>query len=398
MPERTHPPVVEQAVGHRLRELAVLFLRLGVTAFGGPAAHIAMMEEEVVRRRGWLSSEEFLDLLGATNLIPGPNSTEMAIHIGFKRAGWAGLLVAGACFIVPAATITLALSWVYVRFGKLPQAGGALYGIKPVMIAIVLQALWSLGRSAVKTRPLGLVGVAAALSAIVGLEELIVLFGGGLISALMPAKAAPVKSPPREEPPPKSNVAVLGLAGAAGAAGASSGAISSWSLFAVFAKIGSVLFGSGYVLLAFLRSDLVERRHWMTEGQLVDAIAVGQLTPGPVFTTATFVGYVINGFSGAAAATLGIFAPAFIFVAASGPLLPKLRASRRAGAFLDGVNVASLGLMAVVTVQLGRAALADVVTILIAVSAAVLLSKWKVNSAWLIVGGAIAGIMTSGLR
>ncbi len=377
----------------RLLELAMLFLRLGMTAFGGPAAHIAMMQEEVVQRRKWLSSEEFLDLLGATNLIPGPNSTEMAIHIGHRRAGWAGLVVAGMCFIVPAAAITLGFAWVYVRFGTVPRVGGVLYGIKPVMIAVVAQALWGLGRSAVKSKALAALGIAAAVAVAVGAPELVVLFGGGFLAAAFLAR------PSGGEKPSASNAVGLGI-GLTGAAGAASSAVaaSPWSLLLVFAKIGSVLFGSGYVLLAFLRDDLVEHRHWMTEGQLVDAVAVGQLTPGPVFTTATFIGYVIDGFGGAAAATLGIFLPAFVFVAFSGLLIPRLRASRRAGAFLDGVNVASLALMGVVTVQLGRAALVDAVTVVLAAVSAVLLVKWKVSSAWLIVGGGLVGVAASMLR
>jgi chromate transporter len=382
----------------RLVELAVLFLRLGVTAFGGPAAHIAMMEEEVVRRRAWLSSEEFLDLLGATNLIPGPNSTELAIHIGHKRAGWAGLLVAGACFIVPAALITLVLAVVYVRFGKVPRAMGVLYGIKPVVIAVVVQALWNLGRSAMKTKRLAALGIAGVVAAAAGVSELVVLFGGGLIAIALSTPSFE-KAASRDEKPTTKKSSVVGLTIAStGAAGASTVvAASSWSLFLVFAKIGSILFGSGYVLLAFLRADLVESRHWMTESQLVDAVAVGQLTPGPVFTTATFVGFVIHGYSGAAAATLGIFLPAFVFVALSGLLIPKVRASKRAGAFLDGVNVTSLALMAVVTVQLGRAALVDAVTVVLAASS-VLLLKWKVSSVWLIVGGALVGVAVSSLR
>jgi chromate transporter len=346
-----------------LLELALLFARLGFTAFGGPAAHIAMMEEEVVRRRRWLTSDEFLDLLGATNLIPGPNSTEMAIHIGHRRAGWLGLVVAGTCFIVPAAAITLAFAWAYVRFGTLPRAGAVLYGIKPVMIAVVLQALWSLGRSAVKTRTLGLLGVISGAAAAVGVNELLVFLASGLLAMFVLR-------------PPSVTLAIPPV-----------------SIFLVFAKIGSVLFGSGYVLLAFLRTDLVEHRHWLTEAQLLDAIAVGQVTPGPVFTTATFIGYVLRGFPGAGAATVGIFLPAFVFVALSGLLIPKLRASKRAGAFLDGVNVASLALMAVVTAQLGRAALVDWMSVLIAAASALVLVRWKLNSFWLILAGAAAGAL-----
>jgi chromate transporter len=271
-----------------------------------------------------------------------------------------------------------------------------MYGVKPVIIAVVVQALWSLGRSAVKTKPLVVLGIIAAASVFAGVEELAVLLGGGLFAMVL-SKPPIEKKPGAEKSSTKSNAFVLG-AGWMGALGASSAAsASSWSLLLVFAKIGSVLFGSGYVLLAFLRADLVERRHWMTEGQLVDAVAVGQLTPGPVFTTATFVGYLIHGFSGAAAATAGIFLPAFAFIALSGLIIPKLRSSRRAGAFLDGVNVASLSLMTVVTVQLGRAALVDAVTLLLAAGSVLLLFKWKVNSVWLIMAGAIAGAAASAL-
>lgn len=374
----------------RLLELASLFLRLGLSAFGGPAAHVAMMEQEVVRRRKWLSSEEFLDFLGATNLIPGPNSTEMAMHVGHKRAGAAGLCVAGVCFILPAAAITLAVSWAYVRFGTLPSAGGLLYGVKPVMIGVVVQALVGLARSAVKDVRLGVIGALAIVAVVLGVEELLVLFVAGAVGALSTRK--------RRDEAEGSGVAAIGGAGLVAAASAPAGAVTSWSLFLVFAKIGAVLFGSGYVLLAFLRAELVEQRGWMTEAQLVDAIAVGQITPGPVFTTATFVGYVVNGYGGAAAATVGIFLPAFLFVAASGRLVPKLRASTRASGFLDGVNVASLALMAVVTVQLGRAALVDAVAVGIGVVAAVLLVRFKVSSVWLVAGGAACGLVVSALR
>jgi chromate transporter len=368
---------------HRLVELALLFLRLGATAFGGPAAHVAMMEDEVVRRRRWLSREAFLDLLGATNLIPGPNSTELAIHVGHRRAGWPGLLVAGVCFIVPAAAIVWAIAWVYVRYGQLPAAEGVLYGVKPVVIAVVVQALWRLGRSALKTRGLVVAGIAAVALELAGIPELAVLFGTGL--------------------------AVAGARGIFGAGWRTGGA---WvlsvpslglaalgtappfqlsTLFLVFAKIGSVLFGSGYVLLAFLRSELVVRLGWLSEAQLLDAVAVGQVTPGPVFTTATFVGYVLGGHAGAAAATAGIFLPAFFFVAVSGPLVPRLRRSPAASAFLDGVNVASLALMGVVTWYLGRSAIVDAWTALLALASAVLVLRYRVNSSWLVLLGAAGG-------
>ena len=364
-----------------LRELAALFLRLGLTAFGGPAAHIAMMRQEVVERRKWLGDDEFLDLLGATNFIPGPNSTEMAIHVGHRRAGFIGLLVAGVCFIMPAALLTLGFAWLYVRFGTLPAAGATLYGIKPVIVAVVVQALWGLSRTAVKNRLLGAIASAAVLASVLGANELIVLFAGGVVSAIL-------TRPERQVAPEASRAPAFFAVPATLVA---TKAVSSTSIFLVFAKIGSVLFGSGYVLLAFLRADLVQARHWLTEGQLLDAVAVGQFTPGPVFTTATFVGYLLDGNAGAAAATLGIFAPAFVFVALSGPLIPRLRRSPRAARFLDGLNVASLALMAVVTWSLARAALVDAWTIAFVVASAMLLIRYKVNSVWLVIAGGVAG-------
>ncbi|MET0411939.1 MAG: chromate efflux transporter, partial [Polyangiaceae bacterium] len=345
-----------------LREIATLFLRLGATAFGGPAVHIAMIEDEVVARRQWLTKERFLDLLSAANLIPGPNSTELAIHIGFERRRWAGLVVAGVCFIVPAMLITAVCGWAYVRFGSLPAAGWLLYGVKPAMMVIVLQALWALLPTAARTARLRLLAGAAAIAAFAGVHELVVLFGAGLIAVLSQRRRSNAAFGAALQP--------LAPLVPAVAASATVSAVTLPSLFWVFCKTGSVLFGSGYVLLAFLRADLVERLGWLTEAQLIDAIAVGQITPGPVFTTATFVGYVLAGPSGALVATAGIFLPAFVFVALSGPLLPRLRASEGAAAFLDGVNAASLALMAVVTLQLGRAALIDVPTLLIALATA----------------------------
>ena len=369
----------------RLKELALLFLKLGTVAFGGPAAHVAMMEEEVVRRRRWLSHEEFLDLFAATNLIPGPNSTEMAIHIGHKRAGWPGLLVAGICFILPAACIVLALAGVYVRFGKLPEAAGILYGVKPVVIVVVLQALWGLGRTAVKTKVLAVTGIAVVTASFLGANELLLLFVAGAVVCIERFGVTRFTSS-------KSNPAFfLGVTfafnGASGAA-----AFGLWPLFLFFLKVGSVLFGSGYVLLAFLRADLVERWHWLTEAQLLDAVAIGQITPGPVFTTATFIGYVLAGPKGGVLATIGIFLPAFIFVAISGPLVPRMRRSPVIGAFLDGVVIASLGLMVVVTWQLLHTALVDWITLILAAASALLLFRYKTNSAWLVLGGALVGL------
>jgi chromate transporter len=354
-------------------EIARLFLRLGTTAFGGPAAHIAMMQDEVVRRRRWLSDEEFLDLVGATNLIPGPNSTELAIHIGRRRAGWPGLLIAGLCFIIPAALMVSVLAWAYVKYGSRPQLEGILYGIKPAIIAVIVQALFSLAKSALKTRGLWLLGIAAAGAAVLGVHELLVLFCAGLLWMIL-RQAMPY----------------AGMACAVVP-------VALWPLFLFFFKTGSVLFGSGYVLVAFLRADLVERWGWLTEAQLLDAIAIGQLTPGPVFTTATFIGYLLGGGAGAVVATVGIFLPAFVFVAASAPLLPRLRKSATAAAFLDGINVASLALMAVVSWELGRSALVDGLTIGIAVASAIALLQFGVNSAWLVLGGALLGLVASSL-
>lgn len=370
-----------------LAAIAGLFLRLGATAFGGPAAHIAMMHDEVVRRRRWLSDERFTDLLGATNLIPGPNSTEMAIHIGWERRRWAGLVVAGAAFIVPAMVITSLLGWAYVRYGSLPSAHWLLYGVKPVILGVVVQAIWGLVPKAARTAWLRLLGGAAAVASACGVNELVVLFSAG---ALAVAMARVVTREPRPGSVERKSFFLPVLPAAA--VGLSQ-TVTLTSLFFVFLKIGSVLFGSGYVLLAFLRADLVEKLGWLTEPQLIDAIAVGQVTPGPVFTTATFIGYVLAGPSGALVATAGIFLPAFVFVALSNPLVPRLRASSWAGAFLDGVNVASLALMAVVTVQLGRAALVDIPTVVLGAAGAFLLIRYKVNSTWLVLGGAAVGFL-----
>jgi chromate transporter len=367
-----------------LGELARLFLKLGAVSFGGPAAHVAMMEDEVVRRRGWLTREAFLDYLGATNLIPGPNSTELAIHVGRARGGWPGLLVAGACFILPAALAVGAIAWGYVRWGRLPEVTGVLYGVKPVVIAVVLQAIWSLGRTALKSRGLAALALAAAVAAALGVHELVVLAAAAVVAAL-------VRLGGRGR-----GLAALAAAVVPGAVGAQE--VGAWPLFALFARIGSVLFGSGYVLLAFLRADLVERLGWLTERQLLDAVAVGQVTPGPLFTTATFVGWLLGGVGGAVAATVGIFLPAFVFVALSGPLVPRLRRSPTAGAALDGINAASLALMGVVTAQLARAAVVDALTVALAAASALLLLRYRVSSAWLVLGGAAVGVAAALVR
>jgi chromate transporter len=371
-----------------LAEIARLFLKLGLISFGGPAAHIALMEDEVVRRRAWLTRQEFLDYVGATNLIPGPNSTEVAIHIGHARAGWAGLVVAGLSFILPAVVIVALVARAYVAYGELPAVEGLLYGVKPVMIAIVAQALWALARTAVKSVGLGIAGVAALGATAAGADELLVLGCTGAVVGVIRRRAS------------RSVLGALsvGTAGASTTAAAATAAAAAahvglLQLFLVFLKAGSVLFGSGYVLLAFLRADLVERLGWLTESQLLDAVAVGQVTPGPVFTTATFIGYLLGGPSGAALATIGIFLPAFVFVAASRPLVPRLRRSPTAAAVLDGVNVASLALMTLVSWQLGRAALIDPVTTALAAASLLALVRFRVNSLWLILAGGIIGLL-----
>jgi chromate transporter len=378
-------------------EVARLFLKLGTIAFGGPAAHIAMLDDEIVRKRGWLTRERFLDLLGATNLIPGPNSTEMAIHLGFLRAGWRGLIVAGACFIVPAMTITGILAWAYVRYGALPEVFWLLYGVKPVIIAIVVQALWGFATKAVKGPLTGAVGAVVLALSFLGWDEVLLLLVGGVVVML----GTRLGRTGRVGTATAVSGALLGTSASASAAAAAASAAapaSLWALTGFFLKVGSVLFGSGYVLLAFLRGDLVQRWGWLTDQQLMDAIAVGQFTPGPVFTTATFIGYVVAGVPGALLATLGIFFPSFVFVAASSPLIPRMRRSAWAGSFLDGVNVASLGLMATVTWQLGRAALVDGVTVGLALVATALVFRLRVNSAWLVLGGAVIGLGVHLLR
>jgi len=374
-----------------LRTLALLFLKLGTIAFGGPAAHIAMMEDEVVRRRQWMTREEFLDLLGATNLIPGPNSTEMAIHIGHRQAGLGGLLVAGICFIVPAVLIVMGFAWAYVRYRSLPEVSGILYGVKPVIIAIVLQALFSLGRTALKTKFLATIAIAGTALTFAGVHELIILAAGGLSALLW-------RSIGQRKNGHNSLFSTATFAFLFQSTPVITSSFGLWPLFLFFLKVGAVLYGSGYVLLAFIRADLVERWHWLTESQLLDAIAVGQVTPGPVFTTATFIGYVLGRTSGAAVATVGIFLPAFIFVALSGPLVPLIRRSPRAGAFLDGVNACALSLMFVVTYLLARSAVVDLKTIIMALLSAFILFRFRVNSAWLVLGGAIVGwILSRGL-
>jgi chromate transporter len=378
-------PQETRAHGSRtiLLELSLLFLKLGATAIGGPAVHISMMEEEVVTRRHWLTRAEFLDFLGATNLIPGPNSTEMAIHVGRVRAGWRGLLVAGVSFILPAALLVGALAWAYVLYGALPQVSAVLYGVKPVVIAVIAQGAFRLGRSAVKSVWLGALGAAAMLAAALGLDPLLTLGAAGALAGI--AHLGPDR---------RSRNLVAGSLASAGGAIAAAVPFSLTLLFLVMLKIGATMFGGGYVLVAFLRSDFVARLGWLNERQLLDAVAMGQVTPGPLFTTATFIAYVLGGVPGAVLATIAIFLPAFVLVALSGPLVPRLRRSAIAAAVLDGINVAALALMVVVSAQLARTAIVDWFTLVVAVLSAVLLLSYRLNSAWLILGSAAAsGLM-----
>lgn len=371
-----------------LAELAIVFFKLGATSFGGPAAHIALMEDEVVRRQKWLDHDEFLDLLGATNLIPGPNSTEMALHIGRVRCGWKGLIVAGVASIAPAFACVLALSYVYVRYGTRPEISLVLDGVKPVMLAIVLQALVRLGRVALARPRAWVFGMAAfGLALAFSGQDVWILLGAGIVSLLAERLTG---SRPRDLP----RLSLLAL-GAPAAVGVVAGPVTSGGLFLVFFKIGATLFGSGYVLLSFLRTDLVLRLGWLSEGQLLDAVAVGQVTPGPLFTSATFVGYLLAGFPGAVAATVGIFLPAFLLVALSGPLVERLRRSSDVRAFLDGVNASAVALMAVVTLELFQAAAADRIRLLVFVASTATLLLTKINSAWLILAGGLIGLVRS---
>ena len=373
-----------------LPRLATLFLRLGVTAFGGPAAHIAMMRDEVVERRKWLTDAEFLDLLAATHFIPGPNSTEMAIHLGFKRGRLPGLLVAGTCFMLPACLIAGTIAWGYARYGDTPQVSWLMYGIGPVIIAIILQAIWKLGQSAVKGTFHAVLGITIAALSLAGVNELMLLAAGGLVAL----GSRRVGSATHTALLVSVGGTLVSLHAAAAAATAVPVTLTRLTLF--FLKVGSILFGSGYVLLAFLRADLTERWAWLTEQQLIDAITVGQVTPGPVFTTATFIGYLLGGWVGAVLATIGIFAPGFVFVALTQPLIPRLRTSTIASGLLDGVVIASLGLMAAVTYHLGLSAIVDVPTAALGAVATVLLFVWQPNSTWLIIGGAVIGWLLQG--
>jgi chromate transporter len=365
-----------------LKTVAKLFLKLGVIGFGGPAVHIAMMEEEVVRKRKWMDHQHFLDLVGATNLIPGPNSTEMTMHIGRERAGWKGLIVAGICFIMPAVIITALFAWGYQLYGHLPEVQPFIYGIKPAIIAVIVVTMIALGRKALKSVQLGIIGIAAAIAVLIGFNEIYVLFGAGFVGILLQLISSRINKAAGIMPFTflQMDPASVYLTD-----------ISSFKLFLLFLKVGAILYGSGYVLFAFLDAELVTRG-LLSKQQLVDAIAVGQFTPGPVFSSATFIGWQIGGICGAVAATIGIFLPSFLFVALLNPLIPLLRSSKIMSAFLDTVNMASIAIILSVIVEMSRETLLDWRTILIAVLGFFVTFYFKkLNTAFIVLGGAVLG-------
>ena len=379
----------------RLRELAGLFLKLGTIAFGGPAAHITMMEDEVVKRRGWITRGYFLDLVGVTNLIPGPNSTEMAIQIGFTRARLPGLAVAGLCFILPATLITLAFAWAYARLGALPQAGALLYGVKPAVLAVILSGVWRLGLTAAKKPFPAVVGVVVAALSLAGLNEVLLILASGavgLAAAAWRTRGRGVAGAAAALLALKS-AAAPGSAAAAVAAPAIAGAapVTLTALGLFFLKVGSVLFGTGYVLVAFLEGGLVHQLRWLTQQQLLDAIAIGQFTPGPVLSTATFIGYLLAAIPGALVATVAIFLPSFVFVGIINPWVPRLRRSPAAAGFLDAVNAGSVGLMAAVLITLGRDVLVDLPAWGIGIAAGGAIFSFRVAAPWVMLGGAVVG-------
>ena len=393
-----HEPETAGRPAGSVREVALLFLKLGTIAFGGPVAHIAMMRDEIVRRRRWLTDQRFVDLIGAVNLIPGPNSTELAIHLGWDRARRRGLLAAGICFILPAAVIVTALAWVYVTYGDTPAFEGILYGVVPVVIGIIVHALTGLLRTVIRSWWTALLGAGALAAYLLGVNELLILAAGAALGA------ARVVAGPRARRAGSSLLApFLLLPGGQpvlaelavrvfGPSPTATGGAVLWPLFLTMLKIGSVLYGSGYVLLAFLRGDFVERLHWITETQLLDAVSIGQITPGPVFTTATFIGYLVAGLPGAFVATVAIFIPSFLLVGLLTRITHRLRSSAWTAALLDGVNAAALALMAGVTLQLGRTAIVDPLTAGLAVGTLLVLWRTRLNNAWLIGAGALVGL------
>jgi chromate transporter len=365
------------STANTLKELAKLFLKLGVIGFGGPAVHIAMMEEEVVRKRKWFTQEYFLDLVGATNLIPGPNSTEMTMHCGKERAGWKGLLVAGICFIMPAVIITGIFAWAYQQYGKLPRVEPFIYGVKPAIIAVVVSLMISLGKKALKSVELGGLGVAAAVLAFMGYNEIAILFGMGFAGVII-HKFKATRGNFFTFSPLLLHTMTLSFS-------------IKWKIFLIFLKVGAILYGSGYILFSFLDAELVERG-LLSKQQLIDAIAVGQFTPGPVFSAATFIGWQIAGFPGAVAATIGIFLPSFLFVALLNPLIPRLRRSKTMSAFLDTVNIVSVALILVVCWEMAQSAVSDWRTVVIAVLGFITSMVFKkLNSAFVVLGGAALG-------
>ena len=379
-----------------VREIVLLFLKLGTIAFGGPVAHIALMRDEVVRRRGWVSDQRFVDLIGAVNLIPGPNSTELAIHLGWDRARWRGLLAAGTFFILPAALIVTALAWAYVTYGDTPAVAGILYGVVPVVIGIVAHALVGLLRTVITGVGPALLAAAALAAYLLGVNELLILAAGAALAAGARAARRQPRGGGRALLAPfllPVGPPLLGaLASPAAGLSSAAGGHTLGQLFLTMLKIGSVLYGSGYVLLAFLRGDFVQRLGWLTEQQLLDAVSIGQITPGPVFTTATFVGYVVAGPLGALLAAVAIFLPSFVLVGLLTRITNRLRSSPWTSALLDGVNAAALALMAGVTLQLGRAAIIDPLTAVLAAASLLVLWRTRLNSAWLIGGGALVGL------
>lgn len=399
MPSRqeslSHSPL-RPSLRSPLTTVVLLAFRLGCIAFGGPAAHIAMLRDEVVSRRAWMTDQRYLDLLGVTNLIPGPNSTEMVMHIGQERAGWKGLVGAGVGFILPAASITLLFAWLYVEYGTTTGGEWVLRGIKPVVLAVVVQAVWNLGRTAIKDLLLAVLGLGVLALFLLGVNELVLLFGAAALVGL----TRWIAGRGGHRGSSAASIGVIGIAGhglvhPALVIADPAVAYSGTRLFLTFLKIGGSLYGSGYVLVAFLRNDLVDRLGWITQQQLLDAVAVGQFTPGPVFTTATFVGYLVGGITGAVLATVAIFLPAFVFVAICHPLIARLSAIDWVRPILDGINAAAIGLMAAVAIVLSRDAIVDPVTAILAGVAFVLLVRYRVNSALLVLGGGVVSILLS---
>ena len=362
-----------------LKELAGLFTRLGLTAFGGPTAHIAMMQKEVVEKRKWMDHQHFLDLIGATNLIPGPNSTEMAIHIGHERSGWKGLLVAGCCFILPAVFITAVIAWLYKMYGQLPVVRPFVYGIKPAIIAIILAAVFPLAQKSLKNTELGIIGTMALVGSLAGFNEIAVMFGAGFLVMLLHLFKKTDQNLYGWAPVFLLHFPFLSQ--------------TNMKIFWIFLKIGAILYGSGYVLFAFLDGELVAKG-LLTRAQLVDAIAVGQFTPGPVFSSVTFIGWQMNGPQGAMWATLAVFLPSFVFVALLNPLIPLMRKSRLFSSFLDGVNIASVAIILAVCFSFSREVISDWRTTLIAMlSLVVTFGFRKINTVFLMVGCAVLGYL-----